>query len=749
MNLLAGKQVLRTAAFDVTRAIRRLLPPRRVHAFGVTEGSIGRILVLNLDRQPRRWRLMRAELDRLRDAEGRPLTALASRLSAVDARDGRQTAPTPDVDPIYRMEDQLFVQPDRRLEECFGADERIRMTRQEVAVARSHIEAWKAIAEGPDGHVLVLEDDACFALGAVSAIDRSWRTAWRGRPAGPQLLYLSYLDAGGTAERAEVTADLFRPVRGLWALSGYVLSKAGAAVLLRAMPVTGPVDLWMNRRFAELDVLALAKPAILQRPGGGSDNAYSILPYLARSGGVDAGSAPAPRCAMDGGPVLAWNPGGPTDTIGMALSMLGRRVRSCRREAWPAVQACLAGDDGGAFDAYVDACLDGDALAAIVSERPAARFVAFQAPPGGGTTDCPNIRSLPPERTLILPQPGDAGPRWEPLCAFLGLAVPDCEFPAGPSHEVGLFELGAWHTADPGGSNAPLAQDPSPWVLPHAADRPSGRRPPAATAFAGDAVALVGPGAPAGGCRTLTETFPGNMAAFDHGGLREESCGTTLVLSKSPGGLRPFRSGAFASTGRFGYGLFEAELKAARGSGLITGFFLHRDSPRQEIDVELPGRDTRRMLVNVYFNPGDEGAAMGYGYRGTPRMIELGFDAAAGFHSYAIEWTPDGIRWIVDGRPVHERGRWEPTPIPHLPMRLYANLWSPRSKELAGPIREPELPAESTFRSVTVRSAARCLQQACGDAPSPAVAGRRAAWPGTRLCSDGGTGPGWPRRAGG
>ena len=51
----------------------------------------------------------------------------------------------------------------------------------------------------------------------------------------------------------------------------------------------------------------------------------------------------------------------------------------------------------------------------------------------------------------------------------------------------------------------------------------------------------------------------------------------------------------------FQHGRFEAEIKAARGSGLVTGFFLHRDSPRQEIDVELPGGDSRSMLINVYF----------------------------------------------------------------------------------------------------------------------------------------------------
>lgn len=146
------------------------------------------------------------------------------------------------------------------------------------------------------------------------------------------------------------------------------------------------------------------------------------------------------------------------------------------------------------------------------------------------------------------------------------------------------------------------------------------------------------------------------------------------------------------------------EIKAASGAGLVTGFFLHRDAPRQEIDVELIGRDPTYMLVNVYFNPGDDGATITFGYRGSPCRIDLGFDATLDFHRYAIDWRPGYIAWSVDGRIVHERVGWDPTPIPHLPMRLHANLWVPRSEELAGRINDGILPATATFRNVSVHA---------------------------------------------
>lgn len=105
------------------------------------------------------------------------------------------------------------------------------------------------------------------------------------------------------------------------------------------------------------------------------------------------------------------------------------------------------------------------------------------------------------------------------------------------------------------------------------------------------------------------------------------------------------------------------------------------------------------MLVNVYFNPGDDGTAIAFGYRGSPCRIDLGFDATADFHRYAIDWRPDRITWLVNGTVAHERVGWDPTPIPHLNMRIHANLWAPRSEEFAGRIDERKLPAAAVFRT--------------------------------------------------
>ncbi|MDY0884091.1 family 16 glycosylhydrolase [Dongia soli] len=722
MNLRERLGNLNGQIFRAVLALRDLLPRQSIKAFGPGSERIEAILAINLDSRPNRWRRLQRELDRFTACDGKSLACLVDRLPAIDARNGRETAPTADVDPLYLMGDQLFVQPDQRLEECFGRDEPIRMTRQEVAVARSHVEAWKRIARGPHEYVLVLEDDVYFARGAARLIERGWDAALKAQNASakPELLYFSYLDAGGTAEKVPISAELFRPVRGFWYLSGYVLSRRGAEHLLKSMPVVGPVDLWMNYRFAELNVLALSRPVLLQRPDGGSDNSYSILPYLSRSGIVDAGPEPVKIGIASAGLVFAWNAPGSTDAMGMALSMLGYRVRTFLA-GQPAFELGHLLEPGQrTFDAYVDANIDDTSVAEIVRSRPHSNFIIVTSAADRGVAPGPeqaiNPRALPPDRTMILPSDDLSLNRWEPLCSLLGLPIPNQAFPRGAKHSIELFRADAAGQRCDVETSITLAHDESPWVLPQSAEwharRPAADTPTIPRPLERAACSNLPAESPA--FRTLTETFPGNRAAFEPRGVDIGSDSVTLVLRRSSGLIRPLSSGAVASLDRFTYGHFEAEIRPARGDGLVTGFFLHRDLPRQEIDVEFLGSDPQRMLVNVYFNPGDDGAAISYGYRGTPCFIDLGFDSSADFHIYTIQWTPSGIRWLVDGRIVHERLNWDPTPIPHLPMRLHANLWSPRSVELAGILSEDVLPAHSTFRRISV-------QRICGIVDSPVL----------------------------
>jgi beta-glucanase (GH16 family) len=89
--------------------------------------------------------------------------------------------------------------------------------------------------------------------------------------------------------------------------------------------------------------------------------------------------------------------------------------------------------------------------------------------------------------------------------------------------------------------------------------------------------------------RSVVETFPGNLAVFAHESITYNDRGANIRLSEKTSGDRLYQSGALASKQFFNHGRFEAEIRAAPGTGLVTGFFLHRAAPRQEIDIELAG----------------------------------------------------------------------------------------------------------------------------------------------------------------
>lgn len=201
----------------------------------------------------------------------------------------------------------------------------------------------------------------------------------------------------------------------------------------------------------------------------------------------------------------------------------------------------------------------------------------------------------------------------------------------------------------------------------------------------------------------LGDSFPSNLAEFRRENialLPEHGC--RMTVSAKNQGDRQYTAASLASKQSHQFGRFEATLKPARSPGVVTAFFLHRNDPWQEIDVELLGRDTTRFLANVYFNPGDPGTQCNFGNRGTPIVIDLSFDAADDYHRYAIEWEPHEVRWFVDDELIHVRGLWEPSPVPHLPMKVYCSVWLPKSTELAGELRSSDLPVSSDMRSIEI-----------------------------------------------
>ncbi|WP_029031780.1 family 16 glycosylhydrolase [Salinarimonas rosea] len=151
--------------------------------------------------------------------------------------------------------------------------------------------------------------------------------------------------------------------------------------------------------------------------------------------------------------------------------------------------------------------------------------------------------------------------------------------------------------------------------------------------------------------------------------------GDSLVFTveRAPTAERDFICAEVQSTDVFSYGTYEVRMRAARGQGVMSAFFTYTGpyfgDPHDEVDIELPGARPRSVEVNAYVDGshGDIGQA-----------VELGFDASQGFHDYAFEWTPEVIRFYVDGEQVGEIT--DPDRIPDTPGKIYLAVYSGRGQ---------------------------------------------------------------------
>ena len=670
---------------------------------------------------------MQRELTRIIDNSGQSVLNATSRFSAIDGNQLDANSKQSEVLSSYFLSDQLFVDPEPSLKnEQYDEKKRIQMTQQEIAIAMSHISVWKLIATGDVRYALVLEDDVFFRIGFEKFVDRSWTELIRSADSLPlfDLLYLSYEESKVRAERKHDSGIVFRPVRGLWQLSGYVLSREGAQKLISRLPVRGPVDLWMNLQFESLSVFATSKSMINQRRDLLSGNSYSIVPVLAGLGVLSKTKPKKHHGQRLPGPVFAaglQNSG--LTSLAMALSMLGYRCCSDVSHLPPFEEKSLL-EHGRpcVFNAYVNVQSLTQLWVKLAILLPKARFILtsdIDLIKGDDANDehasshneftsvVRTMSNIPQftERMLVLSGPKEN--MWTVLCGFLGMEVPKSSYPIledlGPretSMVARILPISARNVIN-------KKQDKLPWIV----KRSSNWQGIATHSEQCDQKDYLTTSANeefedlnSYRWRVLEDTFPDNLALFRKENVLTEKTGITLLLNRSSSKLRSYQSGSICTNKEYRYGSFSAEIRPAQGSGLVTGMFLHRNSPRQEIDIEFVGKKTTQLMTNVYYNPGAVGAEFEYGYRGTPTVVNLGFDASESFHHYKITWTPSSMQWYVDGELIHKRVNWNPTPIPHLPMRFYLNLWPPRSKQLAGTLSVKSLPTVSRIRSVYIKA---------------------------------------------
>ena len=201
----------------------------------------------------------------------------------------------------------------------------------------------------------------------------------------------------------------------------------------------------------------------------------------------------------------------------------------------------------------------------------------------------------------------------------------------------------------------------------------------------------------------MTHSWDTNLAQFSAQNVRIENGIAALDLSAEPSDtLKPFRGVEMRSIETLTYGKVEARARLAKGSGVVSSLVLiYTPWPADdwnELDIEYLGRYADRIQFNsmVYLGqPTQPPVTQSVTPTQYPQLAALGFDASADFHVYAMEWTPSGARFSVDGQVLH---LWdaEITRL-KLPMNILLTIWASSAADWAGPIDASSAPVAAEY----------------------------------------------------
>jgi GR25 family glycosyltransferase involved in LPS biosynthesis len=426
MNLKQIASPIRNFIYKAALSSRKIVGKKRCKVFAKDKnsGNISNIYIINLDRSPQRWKQIKNELSQMLDNSGVPLISYATRVPAVDSLEFESFSSNEIVEDVYTLADQLYVDPRGVLPAGLNLEEKIQMSRQEIAVSLSHVKTWEKVASGNDDYVLILEDDVCFKLGFSRYVEKIWAELKDCEGSSPlfDILYLSYREVDCGAEKTLITKNTFRLFRGVWFLSGYVLSKRGAKRLLEQLPIKGPADLWINHKFSEIDALLASRSIISQRIDEKSENFYSVLPVLSKIGVLNTEAPGIFHFKPPIKPIFVIGKAGlGLTSLSMALSMLGYRCCSDLVVLPDEEQELLiCKDRRSKFDAYVNIGSIDKQLSLLAAIYPAAQLVVVEEEQS--SKQISQLNGAWAARILFLST--KTVDKWKHICDFLRVAPP-------------------------------------------------------------------------------------------------------------------------------------------------------------------------------------------------------------------------------------------------------------------------------------------------------------------------------------
>ena len=174
--------------------------------------------------------------------------------------------------------------------------------------------------------------------------------------------------------------------------------------------------------------------------------------------------------------------------------------------------------------------------------------------------------------------------------------------------------------------------------------------------------------------------------------FKKATLATLAVLAMSATTIAKDFSGAELYTLKeFEYGKFEARMKMAAASGTVSSMFLYQNGseiadgrPWVEVDIEVLGKSPNSFQSNII--TGKAGAQ-----QTSEKHHQVNPAADQAFHTYGLEWTPNYVRWTVDGVEVRKTEGGQVSQLTGT-QGLRFNLWSSESASWVGQFDESKLP---------------------------------------------------------
>jgi endo-1,3-1,4-beta-glycanase ExoK len=169
----------------------------------------------------------------------------------------------------------------------------------------------------------------------------------------------------------------------------------------------------------------------------------------------------------------------------------------------------------------------------------------------------------------------------------------------------------------------------------------------------------------------------------------------TLLPLSSLAQAKDYQGAEVYSAQQVLYGRMEMRMWMARGSGILSTFFMYKNLSEtpgntwEELDIEVKGKDNAQIWQSNIIS----------GVNRTKTSEELhnaGVSLADGWHTFTLEWAPTYVAWLLDGVEVRRTDSTQATnQVADLinPEGLRFNLWASDSVGWVGAMDPTALPA--------------------------------------------------------